>query len=49
MEVELLKKIVKNTSNKSSMQIIVSSDKSSFDTRFNPAIELDKDKIYEIA
>ena len=49
MEVELLKKIVKNTSHKSSMQIIVSSDKSSFDTRFNPAIELDKDKIYEIA
>ena len=49
MEVELLKKIVKNTSHTSSMQIIVSSDKSSFDTRFNPAIELDKDKIYEIA
>ena len=49
MEVELLKKIVKNTSHKSSMQIIIISDKSSFDTRFNPAFELDKDKIYEIA
>ena len=48
MEVELLEKIVKNTEHKTSFQIIVS-DKSSFNTRFNPKLELDRDKVYEIA
>ena len=49
MEVELLEKIVKNTTHKTSFQIIVSNDKSNFNTRFNPKLELDRDKVYEIA
>ena len=49
MEVELLEQIVKNTSHKTSFQIIVSNDKTNFNTRFNPKLELDKDKVYEIA
>ena len=49
MEVELLEKIVKNTEHKTSFQIIVSDNKSSFKTRFNPNLELDRDKVYEIA
>ena len=48
-EIELLEKIVKNTDHKTSFQIIVSGNKSSFNTRFNPKIELDRDKVYEIA
>ena len=49
MEVELLEKIVKNTTHKTSFQIIVSDNKSNFNTRFNPKIELDRDKVYEIS
>ena len=49
MEVELLEKIVKNTTHKTSFQIIVSDNKSNFNTRFNPKLELDRDKVYEIA
>ena len=49
MEVDLLKKIVKNTEHKTSFQIIVSDNKSSFNTRLNPALQLDKDKKYKIA
>ena len=49
MEVELLEQIVKNTTHKTSFQIIVSNDKTNFNTRFNPKLELDKDKVYEIA
>ena len=49
MEVELLEQIVKNTTHKTSFQIILSNDKSNFNTRFNPKLELDKDKVYEIA
>ena len=49
METELLKQIVKNTEHKTSFQIIVSDNKSNFDTRFNPKLELDRDKVYEIA
>ena len=48
-EIELLKKIAKNTDHKTSFQIIVSGNESSFSTRFNPNIELDRDKVYEIA
>ena len=44
MEVELLEKIVKNTMHKTSFQIIVSDNKSNFNTRFNPKIELDRIK-----
>ena len=49
MEVELLEQTVKNTTHKTSFQIIVSNDKSNFSTRFNPKLELDRDKVYEIA
>ena len=49
METELLKQIVKNTEHKTSFQIIVSDNKSNFNTRFNPKLELDRDKVYEIA
>ena len=49
MEVDLLKQIVKNTEHKMSFQIIVSDNKSSFKTRLNPTLQLDKDKKYEIA
>ena len=49
MEVELLEQIVKNTTHKTSFQIIVSNNKSSFNTRFNAKLELDSDKVYEIA
>ena len=49
MEVDLLKRIAKNTEHKTSFQIIVSDNKSSFNTRLNPTLQLDKDKEYEIA
>ena len=46
---ELLEKIVKNTAHKTSFQIIVSGNKSSFNTRLYPALQLDRNKEYEIA
>ena len=46
---DLLKIIAKNTAHKTSFQVIVSGDKSNFNTLFNPKIELDKEKVYEIA
>ena len=46
---KLLEQIVKNTEHKTSFQIIVSDNKSSFNTRFNPKLKLDKDRVYEIA
>ena len=49
MEVELLERIANNTDHKTSFQIILSNDKSNFNTRFNPNLELDKEKVYEIA
>ena len=45
----LLEKIAQNTEPKSSLQIIVSANKTRFKTRFNPPIGLDKEKKYEIA
>ena len=45
----LLDTIAKNTASKTSMQIIVSNNKTQFTTRFNPPIQLDKTKQYEIA
>ena len=48
-EIGLLKKIAKNTDHKTSFQIIVSGNESSFSIRFNLNIELDRDKVYEIA
>ena len=47
--VKLLERIAKNTDHKTSFQIIVSSNKTNFNTRFNPKLELNKDKVYEIA
>ena len=49
MEVDLLKQIVKNTAYKTSFQIIASGNEAKFTTRFNPKLELDRDKKYEIA
>ena len=46
---DLLKQIVKNTAHKTSFQIIVSDNKSSFNTRLNPTLQLDRYKEYEIA
>ena len=48
-EVELLERIAKNTDHKTSFQVIVSGNQSSFNTLFNPKIELDRNKVYEIA
>ena len=45
----LLKQIVKNTEHKTLFQIIVSDNKSRFKIRFNPTLQLDRDKKYEIA
>ena len=46
---QLLEKIAKNTEPKRSFQIIVSDNKTRFITKFNPPIQLDKKKSYEIA
>ena len=47
MDMKLLEKIAKNTSPKHSKQIIVSAEKTDFETTFNPPIELENE--YEIA
>ena len=49
MEVDLLKRIVKNTEHKTSFQTIVSDSELRFKTRFNPKLQLDRDKEYKIA
>ena len=46
---EYIKQIAENTSHKTSFQVIVSGNKSSYNTLFNPKIELDTKKVYEIA
>ena len=46
---DLLKQIMKNTEYKTSFQIMVSDNKSRFKTRFDPTLQLDRDKKYEIA
>ena len=48
-EIQLLERIAKNTDHKTSFQVIVSGNQSSFNTLFNPKIELDRNKVYEIA
>ena len=48
-EIVLLERIAKNTDHKTSFQVIVSGNQSSFNTLFNPKIELDRNKVYEIA
>ena len=47
--IKLLERIAKNTDHETSFQVIVSGNKSSFNTLFNPKIELDREKVYEIA
>ena len=44
MEADLLKQIVKNTAHKTSFHIIVSNNESSFNTRLNSLLQLDRDK-----
>ena len=46
---EYLKQIAENTNHKTSFQVILSSNQSSFNIIFNPKIELDMKKVYEIA
>ena len=46
---ELLEKIALNTEPKDSFQIVVTDNKTRFTTRFNPHIQLKKNKSYEIA
>ena len=46
---EYLRQIAENTSHKTSFQVIITGNQSSFNTLFNPKIELDKKKVYEIA
>ena len=46
---EYLKQIAENTSHKTSFQVILSGNQSGFNTLFNPKIELDMKKVYEIA
>ena len=48
-EIELLERIANNTSHKTSFQVVVSGNQSSFNIIFNPKIELDEKKVYEIA
>ena len=48
-EIEFLERIAKNTDHKTSFQVIISGNQSSFNTLFNPKIELDRNKVYEIA
>ena len=49
MNDEILKQIAKNTKPKQSFQIILSSNLTIFNTKFNPPIHLNKDSSYEIA
>ena len=44
MEVDILKQIAKNTAHKTSFQIIVSDNKTNFNIRLNPTLQLDRDK-----
>ena len=49
MQEELLQNIVENTSQKDSFQIIVSDETTRFTKKFNPPIQLNKKKSYEMA
>ena len=48
-EIDYLGRIANNTDHKTSFQVIVTGDKSSFNTYFNPKIELERNKVYEMA
>ena len=49
MQEELLEQLVENTSHKDSFQVIVSDDTTRFTKKFNPPIQLKKNRPYEIA
>ena len=49
MQEELLEQLVENTSHKDSFQVIVSDDTTRFTKKFNPSIQLKKNRPYEIA
>jgi len=49
MNTEILEKIERNTSPKTSMQIVVSENLTKIKTAFNPPIELDRTRKYEMA
>jgi len=49
METEILEKIERNTSPKTSTQIVVSENSTKIKTIFNPPLELDRTRKYEIA
>ena len=46
---DLLKQVVNNTEPKRSYSVVVSDNKTRFETWFKPPIQLDKKKVYEIA
>lgn len=48
-QIDLLKQIALNTRPKESFQVVINGTKTKINTRFTPAIELNKDKKYEIA
>jgi len=49
MENEILEKIERNTSPKTSTQIVVSENLTKIKTTFNPPLELDRTRKYEMA
>ena len=49
MQEELLEQLVENTSHKDSFQVIVSDDTTRFTKKFNPPIQLKKNRPNEIA
>jgi len=49
MNTEILEKIVQNTSPKTSTQIVVSENSTKIKTTFNPPLELDRTRKYEMA
>ena len=49
MQEEVVQKLVDHTSHKDSFQIIVSDDSTRFTKKFNPPIQLKKNRPYEIA
>jgi len=48
MDLELLEKIERNTSPKTSTQIVVSENSTKINTTFNPPLELDRTRKYEM-
>ena len=49
MQEELLEQLVENTLHKESFQVIVSEDTTRFTKKFNPPIQMKKNRPYEIA